>query len=69
MDALAEVHNEEVRLRDSGLLQSATVLADRSSAGHYSSARPTALMPLASPPVVPPTARGEWWSSLYSMWS
>jgi hypothetical protein len=68
MDALAEVHNEEVRLRDAGLLQSA-VLAARSSASHSSSAQPTTSVPLASPPVVPPTARGEWWSSLCSLWS
>jgi hypothetical protein len=54
MDALAEV-----RLRDAGLLQSATVLAARSSASRSSSARPTASVPLASPPVVPPAARGE----------
>jgi hypothetical protein len=68
MDALAEVHNEEVRLRDAGLLQSA-VLAARSSASHSSSAQPTTSVPLASPPVVPPAARGEWWSSLCSLWS
>jgi hypothetical protein len=37
MDTLAEVHNEEVRLRDVGLLQSATVLAARSSASRSSS--------------------------------
>jgi hypothetical protein len=54
MDALAEI-----RLRDAGLLQSATVLAARSSASRSSSARPTASVPLASPPVVPPAARGE----------
>jgi hypothetical protein len=59
MDALAEVHNEEIRLHDDGLLQSTAVLAARSLAGRYSSARPTAPMPLASPPVVPPTAHGE----------
>jgi hypothetical protein len=59
MDALAEVCNEEVRLRDAGLLQSATVLAARSSASRSSSARPTASVSLASPPVVPPAARGE----------
>jgi hypothetical protein len=59
MDALTEVHNEEVRLRDAGLLQSATVLAAHSSASRSSSARPTASVLLASPPVVPPTARGE----------
>jgi hypothetical protein len=59
MDALTEVHNKEVRLRDVGLLQSATVLAARSSASRSSSTRPTASMPLASPPVVPHAARGE----------
>jgi hypothetical protein len=59
MDALAEVHNEETRLCDAGLLQSYVVLAGRSSAGRSSSARPAAPMPLASPPVVPPAARGE----------
>jgi hypothetical protein len=31
MDALTEVHNEEIHLCDAGLLQSATVLAARSS--------------------------------------
>jgi hypothetical protein len=55
MDALTEVHNEEIRLRDAGLLQSATVLATHSSAGSSSPARPAASVPLASPPVVPPT--------------
>jgi hypothetical protein len=59
MDALAEVRNEEVRLRDVGFLQSATVLAARSSASCSSFARPTASVPLASPLVVPPTACGE----------
>jgi hypothetical protein len=59
MDALAEVHNEEVHLCDAGLLQSSTVLAARSSASRSSSARPTASVLLASPPVVPPAARGE----------
>jgi hypothetical protein len=59
MDALAEICNEEVRLHDAGLLQSATILAARSSAGHFSSAHPTASVPLASPSVVPPAARGE----------
>jgi hypothetical protein len=59
MDALAEVHNEEVRLRDASLLQSATVLAARSSASRSSSAQPTASVPLASPPVLPPATRGE----------
>jgi hypothetical protein len=59
MDALAEVRNEQVRLRDAGLLQSAIVLAARSSASRSSSARPTASVPLASPPVVPLAARGE----------
>jgi hypothetical protein len=56
MDALAEVRNEEVRLRDAGLLQSTTVLAARSSAGRSSSTRPAAPVPLAPPPVVPPAA-------------
>jgi hypothetical protein len=59
MDALAEVHNEEVRLCDAGLLQSTTVLAARSSTGYSSSARPAAPVPLASPPVSPPAPRGE----------
>jgi hypothetical protein len=59
MDALVEVHNEEIRLRDAGLLQSTTVLVAHSSAGHSSSARHAAPVPLASPPVVPPAARGE----------
>jgi hypothetical protein len=59
MDALAEVHNKEVRLRDVGLLQSTTVLAACSSASRSSSARPTASVPLASPPVVLPAAYGE----------
>jgi hypothetical protein len=59
MDALVEVRNEEIRLRDAGLLQFGTVLAARSSAGRSSSARPAASVPLASPPVVPPAARGE----------
>jgi hypothetical protein len=59
MDALAEVRNEEVHLHDADLLQSAIVLVARSSAGCSSSAHPTAPMPLASPPVVPPAARGE----------
>jgi hypothetical protein len=45
MDALTEVHNEEIHLRDAGFLQSGTVLV--------------APVPLASPPVVPPTALGE----------
>jgi hypothetical protein len=53
------VHNEEIRLRDAGLLLSTTVLAARSSTGHSMSAHPNAPMPHASPPVVPPTARGE----------
>jgi hypothetical protein len=59
MDALAEVHNEKIRLHDAGLLQSATVLAARSSIDRSLSARPAAPMPLASPPVVPPATRGE----------
>jgi hypothetical protein len=60
MCTLAEVHNEEIRLRDADLLQSATVLAARSSVDRSSSARPATPVTLASPPVVPP----EWWSSL-----
>jgi hypothetical protein len=59
MDALAEVCNEEIHLRDAGLLKSATILAARSSAGHSSSTRPAAPVPLVSPSVVPPAARGE----------
>jgi hypothetical protein len=59
MDALTEVRNEEICLRNADLLQSATVFAARSSAGRCLSACPTAPVPLASPPVVPPTARGE----------
>jgi hypothetical protein len=59
MDALTEIRNEEVRLHDAGLLQSATVLVARSLAGRFSSAHPTASVPLASPSVVPPAARGE----------
>jgi hypothetical protein len=59
MDTLAEVRNKEFCLRDAGLLQSATVLAARSSTGRSSSARPVAPVPLASPPVVPPAARDE----------
>jgi hypothetical protein len=59
MDALTEVRNEEVHLHDADLLQSATVLAARSSTSRSSSAHPTASVPLASPPVVPPAAHGE----------
>jgi hypothetical protein len=59
MDALAEVRNEEVHICDAGLLQSATVLAAHSSASRSSSVRSTASVPLASPSVVPPAARGE----------
>jgi hypothetical protein len=59
MDALAEVRNKEVRLHDAGLLLSATVLAARSSTSCSLSARPTASVPLVSPSVVPPAARGE----------
>jgi hypothetical protein len=43
MDALAGVHNEEIRFRDAGLLQSTTVLAALSSAGRSSFARPVGL--------------------------
>jgi hypothetical protein len=59
MDALTEVRNEEVRLRDASLLQFATVLVAHSSASHSSSAHPTASVPLVSHPVVPPAAHGE----------
>jgi hypothetical protein len=52
------------RLSDAGLLQSSTVLAARSSANHSSSASTAAHVPLASPPVVSPAARGECWFSL-----
>jgi hypothetical protein len=64
MDALAEVRNEEIHLRDAGFLQSATVLAARFSAGRSSSARPAAPVLIVSPLVVPPAARGECWYSL-----
>jgi hypothetical protein len=56
--ALAEVHNEEIRLCDAGLLQSTTALAAHSSTGRSSSTRPNALVSLASPLIVPPAARG-----------
>jgi hypothetical protein len=59
MDALAEVCNEEIHLCDVGLLQSATVLDARSSIGRSLSARPVAPVALASPSVIPPTARGD----------
>jgi hypothetical protein len=59
MDALTEVSNEETRLHDTSLLQSATVLAARSLTGHSSSVQPTAPVPLPSPLVVPPAAHGE----------
>jgi hypothetical protein len=59
MDALAKVHNEETRLHDASLLQSSTVLATRSSVGRSLTAHPAAPVPLASPLIVPPTARGE----------
>jgi hypothetical protein len=59
IDALAEVRNEEVRLCDAGLLQSATVLAARSSASRSSFAHPTASVPLASPLILSHAARGE----------
>jgi hypothetical protein len=58
IDALAKVRNEEVRLRDAGLLQSTTILLARSSATRSSSSRPTASVPLVSPLVVPPAAHG-----------
>jgi hypothetical protein len=58
MDTLVEVCNEEIHLHDASLLQSATILATCSSAGHSSSARLATPMPLASPLVVSPAARG-----------
>jgi hypothetical protein len=57
MDALTEVCNEEIRLCDARLLQSATVLAADPLASSSSSARPATPMPLASPLV--PAARDE----------
>jgi hypothetical protein len=54
IDAFAEVRNEETRLCDVDLLQSSIVLVGRSSSAH-----PAAPVPLASPPVVSPAARGE----------
>jgi hypothetical protein len=54
MDVLAEVRNEETRIRDVVLLQSSIVLAARSSAAHLATP-----VPLASPSVVPPVIRGE----------
>jgi hypothetical protein len=59
MDDLAEVYSEEIFLLDASLLQSATVLVACSTVGHSLSARPTAPVPLASPPVVPLATRGE----------
>jgi hypothetical protein len=59
MEALVEIRNEEIHLRDAGLLQSGTVFAARSSAGRSSSACSAAPVPLASSLIVPPAARGE----------
>jgi hypothetical protein len=59
MDALAEVRNEETRLRDAVILQSGIVLAARFLAGRFSSARPAAPVPLASSLVVPPATHDE----------
>jgi hypothetical protein len=59
MDALAEVRNEETRLSDASLSQSSTVLTARSLIGCSSTAHHAAPVSLASPPVVPPPARGE----------
>jgi hypothetical protein len=53
MDAIAEVHNEETRLHDAGLLRVSSVLAARSLV-----ARPAAPMPPASPPGASSTAHG-----------
>jgi glutaredoxin len=52
MDALAEVHNEETRLQDAGLLWVSSVLVARSSVAH-----PTAFMPTTSSSVVSFAAR------------
>jgi hypothetical protein len=59
MDGLAEVHNEEIHLPDAGLLQSTTILVAHSSAGHSLSACLATPVPLASPPIVPPTVHGD----------
>jgi hypothetical protein len=53
MDALAEVCNEETHLQDADLLRISSVLAARSLVPH-----PVALVPPASPPIAPSTARG-----------
>jgi hypothetical protein len=54
INALAEVCNEETRLRDVGLLRSSSVLAARSS-----TTCPTAPVPLVSHSVAPHPAHGE----------
>jgi hypothetical protein len=59
MDALTEVRNEDIRLRDAGLLQSASVLVARSSVDRSSSAHSAAPVLLASSSIVPAAARGE----------
>jgi hypothetical protein len=59
MDTLAEVRNEESRLRDACLLRFATVLAARSSVGRFSSTHPATPVLVASAPIVLPAARGE----------
>jgi hypothetical protein len=54
MDALTEVHNEEMtRLQDAGLLRVSSILATCSSV-----ARPTALMPPTSLPIVLSASHG-----------
>jgi hypothetical protein len=53
IDALAEVHNEEVHLQDAGLLRVSSVLAARSSV-----ACPATLVSLLSPSVVLSAAHG-----------
>jgi hypothetical protein len=53
MDALVEVHNEETRLQDAGLLRVSSVLVARSLI-----ARPAALVPPVSPLVALCTALG-----------
>jgi hypothetical protein len=54
MDVLAEVRNDETRIRDVGLLQSSSVLV-----AHCLVASPAAPVPLTSALVTPSAARGE----------
>jgi hypothetical protein len=53
MDALAEVHNEETRLQDAGLLWVSSVLVARSLVAH-----PLAPVPPVSPLVASSVTRG-----------